>query len=210
MGDQMDSVMNYDLSYPLWKYIEEKISLDKFKDIVIDYLAQTPKNVMENMFNLVGSHDTIRIKRRLKDHPDRVKLAYLFMFLSAGAPNIYYGDEIGMTGEHDPDNRRCMLWDESEWDLDFYTFTKTLIHLRKTYEAFKTPDYHFINHEILMFNKVSDYEDILTLMNVGDKKTIDTSLIKGTYLNLITNQTEIIRDTMEIESYGFLVLKKEA
>lgn len=210
MGDQMDSVMNYDLSYPLWKYIEEKISLDKFKDIVIDYLAQTPKNVMENMFNLVGSHDTIRIKRRLKDHPDRVKLAYLFMFLSAGAPNIYYGDEIGMTGEHDPDNRRCMLWDESEWDLDFYTFTKTLIHLRKTYEAFKTPDYHFINHEILMFNKVSDHEDILTLMNVGDKKTIDASLIKGTYLNLITNQTEIIRDTMEIESYGFLVLKKEA
>jgi glycosidase len=49
------------------------------------------------------------LKEDLNDDPRRVKLSYLLMFLSAGAPNIYYGDEIGMTGEHDPDNRRCML-----------------------------------------------------------------------------------------------------
>ncbi len=210
MGDQMDSVMNYDLSYPLWKYLEGKIDLVKFKDIVIDYLAQTPKNVMENMFNLVGSHDTIRIKRRLKDDPRRVRLAYLFMFLSAGAPNIYYGDEIGMTGEHDPDNRRCMLWNKKDWDHDFYAFTKKLIDLRKTYLVFKTSDYHFIDSNILMFTKNSQNEEILVLMNVGEQKNIDTSFFKGTYLNLMTDTPFEIHDTMDIGSYGFMLLKKEA
>lgn len=210
MGDQMDSVMNYDLSYPLWKYLEGKIDLVKFKDIVTDYLAQTPKNVMENMFNLVGSHDTIRIKRRFKDNPSFVKLAYLFMFLSAGAPNIYYGDEIGMTGEHDPDNRRCMLWDKNDWDKDFYLFTKKLIQLRKQYPSFKEPDYHFVDHEILVFTKSFNDETILTLMNVGPKKSVNTSSLKGTYLNLMTDETYIIRDTMDLETNGFMLLKKEA
>lgn len=210
MGDQMDSVMNYDLSYPLWKYLEGKIDLVKFKDIVTDYLAQTPKNVMENMFNLVGSHDTIRIKRRFKDNPSFVKLAYLFMFLSAGAPNIYYGDEIGMTGEHDPDNRRCMLWDTNDWDKDFYLFTKKLIQLRKQYPSFKEPDYHFVDHEILVFTKSFNDETILTLMNVGPKKSVNTSSLKGTYLNLMTDETYIIRDTMDLETNGFMLLKKEA
>ena len=55
---------------------------------------------MENVFNLVGSLDTIRIKRRFKDNPSFVKLAYLYVLISIF--NIYYGDEIGMTGEHDP------------------------------------------------------------------------------------------------------------
>lgn len=210
MGDQMDSVMNYDLSYPLWKYLEGKINLTKFKDIIIDYLALTPKNVMENMFNLVGSHDTIRIKRRFKDDPSLVKLAYLFMFLSAGAPNIYYGDEIGMTGEHDPDNRRCMLWNENDWDKDFYLFTKKLIQLRKQYASFKEPDYHFIDHDILAFTKSSRDETLLILMNVGPKKTINASLFKGTYQNLMTDETYVIRDTMDLETNGFMLLKKEA
>ncbi|MDD4194019.1 MAG: alpha-amylase family glycosyl hydrolase, partial [Acholeplasmataceae bacterium] len=149
------------------------------------------------------------IKRRLKDNPNRVKLAYLFMFLSAGAPNIYYGDEVGITGEHDPDNRRCMPWDPKDWDLDFYDFTKKLIKLRNQYPAFKTSDYHFIDQDILVFKKIYETEEILTLMNVGLKKSINTSSIRGRYLNLMTNQSLEIHDTMEIETDGFLLLKKE-
>ena len=45
------------------------------------------------MFNLIDSHDTTRVLRRVDDNVERVKLVYLFMFLSCGAPNIYYGGE---------------------------------------------------------------------------------------------------------------------
>ena len=210
-GDQLDSVMNYDLAHPLWRFLEHEISLDTFKNLVTEYLAQTPKNVMENMFNLVGTHDTVRIKRRLNDDPRRVKLSYLFMFLSSGAPNIYYGDEIGLTGNHDPDNRRCMIWDSSKQDHDFYLFTKKLIKLRKSYDSFKSYDYHFIDSNILCFTKTSIKDDLLVLMNNSEEKislTIDPNFY-GDYFDLINLKTVTIHDKMKIDGYEFYILTKE-
>lgn len=209
-GDQLDSVMHYDLSYSLWKYLEHKIDLSTFKDMVSTCIATTPKNVLENMFNLVGSHDTIRIKRRLKDDARRVKLSYLWMFLSSGAPNIYYGDEIGITGEHDPDNRRCMLWDQKEQDLDFKQFTQSLIHLRKNNPSFSDYDYHFIPSNILIFEKSKNKNHVLVLMNNGEQTQISIiDEIAGSYINLLTSEKVRLHDKINIEAYGFLLLQKE-
>ncbi|PKK97545.1 MAG: alpha-glycosidase [Tenericutes bacterium HGW-Tenericutes-3] len=209
-GDQLDSVMNYDLSYPLWKYLEHEIDLPVFKNLVTSYLATTPKNVMRNMFNLVGSHDTVRIKRRLNDDPKRVKLSYLWMFLSSGAPNIYYGDEIGLTGDHDPDNRRCMLWDEKDQDLDFKSFTQKLIQLRSMHPAMSDDDYHFIGKDNLIFKKSKDHDHILAIINNG--QTQDMSMpkeIMGSYINLLTKEKVVVHDRIRLEAYGFLLLQKE-
>ncbi len=43
---------------------------------------------------------------------DKLALAFAALLTAPGAPMIYYGDEIGLTGAGDPDNRRMMLWDE--------------------------------------------------------------------------------------------------
>lgn len=208
-GDQLDSVMNYDLSYPIWKYLEHKMDLKSFKHVVSTYMAHTPKNVMENMFNLVGSHDTIRIKRRLKDDERRVKLAYLLMFMAAGAPNIYYGDEIGMTGEHDPDNRRCMLWNESLQKNDFYQFTKQLIQLRKTHRAMSAHDFHFIESNALIIVKNYQDEHMVLMMNNEDQPvSIDTTLLSGSYHDCFIHQTIDIRGKITLEAYDYLLLQK--
>lgn len=206
----MDSVMNYDLVYPLWEYLQEKIDLSTFTDIVSNYLATTPKNAMENMFNLVDSHDTIRILRRLKDNVDKTKLAYLFMFLSAGAPNIYYGGEVGLTGEHDPDNRRCMIWDEDKQDLDLFNFIQTLINLRDKYEVFKDYDYNFISNDVLMFTKEKNNQKILTIMNNTNetKEIILDDAEKGNYLNLFTNISSYC-DKITLDKNKFILLLKE-
>lgn len=209
-GDQLDSVMNYELSHPLWKYLEHKIDLKTFKNMVINYLATTPKNVIENMFNLVGSHDTVRIKKRLKDDMRRMKLSYLFMFLSAGAPNIYYGDEIGMTGEHDPDNRRCMIWDEKNMDLDFYQFTKTLIQLRKNHPSFTDYDYHFIDLDVLAFTKKKDTDEILVFINNGESTHVSIpESYRGSYIELFSGKKFVLHDKILLEEYQFLLLQKE-
>lgn len=47
-----------------------------------------------------------------------------------GAPCVYYGDEIGLDGDKDPQNRKCMEWDESKWDMGIYNFYKRAIALR--------------------------------------------------------------------------------
>jgi cyclomaltodextrinase / maltogenic alpha-amylase / neopullulanase len=210
MGDQLDSVMNYDLSYPLWKYLEHAIDRQTFQDMVTTHVMMTPKHVIQNMFNLVGSHDTIRIKRRLADDARRVKLAYLFMFLSAGAPNIYYGDEVGLTGEHDPDNRRTMPWDEREHDLDFNRFVRRLIELRKTKKSFMSPDFHFIDLDVLAFFKHTKHESVLVFMNNGPNKTFDIpKSLTGAYLDLFSGKKVEIHGKITLETYQFLVLEQE-
>lgn len=211
MGDQVDSVMNYDLTVPIWEYFAHNINLEEFKDVINNYLALTPKNVMKNMFNLIDSHDTERILNRLDENKDRAKLAYLFMFLSSGAPTIYYGGEIGLTGEHDPDNRRTMIWDEKEQDLELFEFFKKLIILRKEHSAFKDSDYHFINHDkLLIFTKKDSNEELLVLMNNTESKQsyVFNEAQKGSYTNLFSNESKNY-DKIDLKSYEYLVLKKD-
>lgn len=40
----------------------------------------------------------------------RLELAYAYLLTTPGVPVLYYGDEVGMTGADDPDNRRPMTW----------------------------------------------------------------------------------------------------
>jgi len=44
---------------------------------------------------------------------ERLGLAFAVMFTNPGIPLIYYGDEIGLAGGGDPDNRRMMPWNDS-------------------------------------------------------------------------------------------------
>src|SRR5690625_236510 len=209
MGDQMDAVMNYNLTTPMWDYLEHKISLKEFKNEVNHYLATTPKSVINNMFNLIDSHDTIRILNRLNKNVDRVKLAYLFMFLSSGAPTIYYGGEVLLEGEHDPQNRLPMNFNPNNKEKEFKQFIEKLIYLRNKYNSFKTPDYKFIESDILSFIKLSNDEELLVLINNNDEnKSYKFTNNNSPYLNLFTNESQTY-DKIVLKPYQFLVLLKE-
>ena len=54
-----------------------------------------------------------------------------FTYLQQGVPCLYYGDEIGLTGDMDPDCRKCMIWEEEKQDRDLLHFTRSLINIRK-------------------------------------------------------------------------------
>ena len=209
LGDQMDAVMNYDMTRHVWKYLEHRISLVDFKDRIKDYLAKMPKHILSVMYNLVGTHDQIRIKRRLKDDVRRVKQAFIWMFSSAGQPSIYYGDEIGMTGEHDPDNRRCMVWDEQAWDIDFQSFIKRLITMRQTYTCLHDPDYDFLDGHVLAYRKKDDASELLIILNQDLKTNFQVSSnLHGSYVDLLTGRNMEIHDTIALESYDALMLKR--
>jgi neopullulanase len=69
------------------------------------------------------------------------RLATLFQMTYPGAPSIYYGDEIGVEGLHDPDNRRAFPWDESRWDMDLLHDFQRLIALRHQHKALRRGRY---------------------------------------------------------------------
>ncbi|OHE37567.1 MAG: hypothetical protein A2013_06015 [Tenericutes bacterium GWE2_38_8] len=160
---------------------------------------------------MIGSHDTERIRHRLHDDIRRVKFTLLFMFFSAGSPNIYYGDEIGLSGAHDPDNRRTMPWDEKNQDLELKKFVKFLIELRKSHPSLSDYDYHFVDAPICIFKKTKDEDEILVLINNGKKVLLQVpDSLKDRYKNLYTGEIIELHDKIYVEEYQFMILQKES
>ncbi|MBM7839597.1 cyclomaltodextrinase [Alkalihalobacillus xiaoxiensis] len=136
-GDQFDAVMNYPFTIAALDYIaKQKINAQEFANQLTEVLCSYPNNVNEVTFNLLGSHDTARVLTVCQDDKEKAKLLYFLLLSSKGTPCIYYGEEIGMSGENDPGCRDCMIWEEEKQDVDFKAFMKKMIHLRKTEAAF--------------------------------------------------------------------------
>ena len=72
--------------------------------------AMYPPQVSRNLMTLIGSHDTPRFLTLCKGDAALVRLAATVQLGWPGAPMVYYGDELGMTGGADPMNRKGMAW----------------------------------------------------------------------------------------------------
>ena len=132
LGDQFDGVMNYPLRRAVLAYLFDEKAID-----VAEFAKRLREAFPEGRFgvpmNLLGSHDTIRLASLPCSNLQRVKLALAILFFLPGAPCVYYGDEIGMEGGKDPDNRRSFPWDKlAEGERKpIYSYVKDLISLRK-------------------------------------------------------------------------------
>jgi cyclomaltodextrinase / maltogenic alpha-amylase / neopullulanase len=130
-GDQFDATMNYRFRNACIEYfLDKSITTKQFNDRLYAVFKDYPSQVNYVNQNLVGSHDTERYMTRANLNTDAVKLTAILKMTHVGAPMIYYGDEIGMEGEDDPDCRRTMIWNEEEWNSDLRDLFKELIRIR--------------------------------------------------------------------------------
>ena len=83
------------------------------------------------MFNVLDSHDTARIMTVAHEDADLVRQTLAFTFLQPGSPSIYYGTELGMTGDNDPDCRKPMNWYPDAKAMAMHDFVRDLIKWRK-------------------------------------------------------------------------------
>jgi cyclomaltodextrinase / maltogenic alpha-amylase / neopullulanase len=106
-------------------------------DRVEELLAAYPAEHVAAQLNLLGSHDTPRILALCGEDEASVRIATLLQMAMPGAPCIYYGDEIGMTGRADPDCRRSFPVDETAWNMDVLRFTRAAIAAREADPALR-------------------------------------------------------------------------
>jgi neopullulanase len=133
-GTQFDGVMNYAAMQLLKDYfVERTISAQALADSMTTQQWQYASPVWPMMFNLLDSHDTPRILSLAQGNQALVAQLLAMMFMQAGTPDIYYGTEMGMLGEADPDNRRPMAWPPDAKKKPFWRFMQQLIKLRRTY-----------------------------------------------------------------------------
>ena len=129
-GAQFDSVMHYPWRDAVLAYLRDEINPSFFAARTTALRHLYEPSVEPGLMHLLGSHDTPRVRTELRGRVDRARQAAVLLLTSSGAPLVYYGDEIGMEGGEDPDNRRCMIWDESRWDRDILHTYRTLIRAR--------------------------------------------------------------------------------
>ncbi len=82
----------------------------------------------------VNTHDLPRLQTAAGD-PRALDVGVALALALPGVPCLYYGDEIGLAGGADPDNRRCMEWDESRWDRARLAATAARVRARRASPA---------------------------------------------------------------------------
>ena len=154
-GDMWDAVMNYQITAASIGFfgggsldVEETrrpssfshvkaFSAQEFVNEINRVSAMYAPEVCESQLNLLDSHDMPRFITCCSGDKQALKMAWLFLCTLPGAPCVYYGDEVGVDGRHDPDCRKGFPWDKSEWDLDLLDWYRRCITLRTQQPAFR-------------------------------------------------------------------------
>lgn len=133
LGDEFDTVTNYKYRGYLLDFALGKMNADEFwnKNNANKMHYKTP--VFNYLVIFPGTHDTIRAATLLGDE-SIYRLVLAATLSMDGMPLIYYGDEIGLQGGEDPDNRRAMPWDEVDNKVEGI---RELAQFRKNSEVLK-------------------------------------------------------------------------
>lgn len=166
LGDQWDTVMNYDafMEPVTWFFTGMEKHSDyarpdlynngrAFADSLIYNMTRFhPSSILVAM-NELSNHDHSRFLTRTNRTPGRTQTlgpeaankdinvavmreAVVFQFTWPGAPTVYYGDEAGMCGWTDPDNRRTYPWGRENKEM--IRFHREMIKIHKSYKALRT------------------------------------------------------------------------
>jgi len=202
-GDQYDSVMNYGLLFPLWQtfgHVEGMplMNAETFVEQISLLKVSYPKHVLKAMYNLVDSHDTTRLLNLTSHNLKRFKQAYFFLFAFPGSPSVFYGDEAGLDGAHDPLNRKPMPWNRLNQEL--ITWFKKLIRLRNEEKAMQSAEFKIsADQDIIKFLK-DDF--LLILFNLGKPRTL---ALETTYYDY---ETSTPMTSIYLEKDSIQLLKK--
>jgi len=212
-GRTFDAVMNYPFAEAVIEWVGHRT--DKIAPSELDRRLATlrlayPPEVTYCLMNLLDSHDTDRIASMLAN-PDRpydrgnreqdgekydagkpseevyrkVRLLALIQMTYVGAPMIWYGDEVGMWGSDDPNNRKPMLWKDLEpyedphenhvldEQLEFY---RRATALRNRFAALRRGSFRTLladdEQDVWVFLRELGSEKVLVALNASDRQAI--------------------------------------
>lgn len=194
-GDQWDTVMNYDaFMEPITWFLTgvEKHS-DEFRGDLLGnpdafigalrhHMTRFHQQSLEVAMNELSNHDHSRFLTRTNRRVGRthtlgpeaanenvnkgvLREAVVFQMTWPGAPTIYYGDEAGMCGWTDPDNRRGYPWNRE--DKDLILFHRDIIRIHKEHEVFKRGSVLFLHgaYKVVAYGRFDRTEKAVVILN---------------------------------------------
>lgn len=194
-GDEWDTVMNYDaFMEPITWFLtgmekhsdemreELRGNADNFTRAMTYHMANMMVPSLLTSMNELSNHDHSRFLTRTNHMVGRVaelgpeaanefvnpavmREAVAFQMTWIGAPTVYYGDEAGVCGFTDPDNRRTYPWGHE--DQQMLGFHKEMIRIHKEHEALRTGAVVMLHCEknILAYGRFTEDEQIIVILN---------------------------------------------
>lgn len=199
-GDEWDTVMNYDafMEPVTWmltgmeKHSDEYRSdlfgnIEAFKNAMSHHMSAFHSESLYVAMNELSNHDHSRFLTRTNHRVGRIatagtaaageninygifREAVILQMTWPGAPTIYYGDEAGLCGWTDPDNRRTYPWGTENMDL--IHFHKDLIRIHKGNRVLKDGSYRFLagDYQWFAYGRFNRNEQIVVILNNGDQR----------------------------------------
>lgn len=161
-GEELDATMNYQgFTFPILRWLTGSDAMyygerakwlkphpmpaEALEAQLRAFMAAIPWQIAVQQLNLLGSHDTPRVMTLAGEDEKAARVAATLLFTYPGTPSVYYGDEIGLPGGRDPDNRRCMPWDPAAWNGALRDHYRALIRLRRALPALRYGGYQALH-----------------------------------------------------------------
>ena len=198
-GDEWDTVMNYDaFMEPLtWFFTGMEKHSDEFRGDLLGneaaftgamrhHMASFLAPSLQVAMNELSNHDHSRFLTRTNHKAGRVaqlgteaaekdvnkailREAVIMQMTWIGAPTIYYGDEAGLCGFTDPDNRRTFPWGNEDKELQ--AFHKEVIRIHKEEKPLKKGSIKLLasDENLLAYGRFEADEQIVVVVNNSDE-----------------------------------------
>ena len=209
-GRELDSVMNYPLKDAIIDFLRTN-NTEHLRETIAMLTDNYPKQSLDTLMNILGTHDTPRILTVLKQSEFRLqpkellKKVALLQYTMSGIPCIYYGDESGLEGEKDPFCRGCLDWEHIDKELN--AFYKKLSEIRLSCkDIFAEGIYReiFADRTCLIFERNFRGKSVVIYVNCSENTynlTFDEE-----YIECFTNLT--VRDKFIVSPHGYGILRK--
>jgi glycosidase len=218
----LDGVMNFTLRQIVLRLAAGLLAPAPAARMIDRMVAEAGPGGLLKSWLFLDNHDTPRLATALPD-PARRRLAQVLQFTLPGAPNLYYGSEVGMTGGDDPGMRAPMRWDRVRAAHPELAWTKTLVQWRREHRALRVGDYRPVTAERLFaFERHTGraLETVIVAVNPGDQPVSETvmtgnsRLMNGWDMVSLDGATRVKIDAgllhLSLPPQGWLVLKPEA
>lgn len=226
-GYELDSVMNYPLKDAIIRYIqtENAATLVQTMRALINHY---PKQTIDCLMNILGTHDTSRIltvlggihcsnkeemaKSAAYLSPEekeiaiqKLKMAAVLQYTMPGVPCLYYGDENGTEGHLDPFCRTCFDWKNKNEEL--IRFYAKLGKLRKEFHnVFQDGEFKEVEvtDGLLLFKRKKKDEEIYICVNNSSKRQLLN--LPDQWKDYFTNK--VLKNQLLVKSYSYGIFQK--
>lgn len=217
LGGNLDSVTNYPMKNAILEYIKYG-NTQGFVNITNLILDQYPKNIRNNLMNILDTHDTVRALTYLgkddnnNDYRDGeyrlssvemdrgvelLKLASIMQYTVMGVPTVFYGDEAGIEGMKDPYCRAPYPWGKENTDLiEWYRKLGNLRNNKVLLDG--DMNIRYASDGVLIYERVKGDNKVIVAINRGAEDfsyTLDRSMTDYFSSEHISGKVTLSKDT---------------